>query len=342
MDSIRPLPSVQPVNPASAREQGSSANQSPLDKGQIFKALVTEARRDGTFLLDISGKTLEARSQAPLRTGDLLQLQVLRTTPSIELQIVRESPSQFLGRTLTLVDSTFDLSGLLQSLKAISPSPLSTLPSVTRNLLESFFQLQQQPPDKLQGGENLKQLIENLGLKMEARLATGDTSRTLQTLKAALLEVAQSFGKAENIAESTHRLLTSLEFFQLSQIQISTEHIIFPLPFPFLDQGYLVYDRKESDNSSDHETEHHFSLHLKLQALGNIFIDILQLPETLYIRFQAEDQQRMEFLKGFESLLQESLSIPAQLSFSDGAGDPLQDLATRLLPSDGRSFDAMV
>ena len=342
MDSIRPLPSVQPVNQPSAKDQGSSGNQAQFDKGQIFKALVAEAKQDGNFLLDIAGTKVKAHSTALLNKGDILQLQVIRSSPNVELQIVRDSPLQFIGRTLTLVDSSFDLSTLIHVLKGSSPAPFTQLPSVTQGVLENFFRLQQQPFEQNQSGEMLRDLIENLGLKMEAQLANGDKAGALSSVKAALLEIVHLFGKGQEIAQTTHRLLTSLEFFQLSQVHISGEHIIIPLPLPFLEQGFLVYDQKDDQSKDGQRREHHLSLHLKISGLGNLQVDILHMQENLFIRFRAEDAEKVEYLSAFAQQLQNNLSIPAKISFGTGASDPMQDLATRLFLTDGSSLDTTV
>ncbi len=173
----------------------------------------------------------------------------------------------------------------------------------------------------------LRQLIDSLGLNLEQLLARGDTDSGVHTLKAALLELAHSFTSAGSIAETTTKLLATLELFQIAQIQIAgSNQLIFPLPLPFIEQGYLLVeqDDKELEQGDSATTEHRFSLHLTVSELGNLQVDFLHNMEGLFIRFRAGDQQKADFIESFGDELKKAISdVPLiNLSFSGRCPGP--------------------
>jgi hypothetical protein len=197
-----------------------------------------------------------------------------------------------------------------------------------------------------EGGALLKTLVENLGINMEQLLARGDTRAAQATLKAALLELATLFTSAERLADTTTKIITTLELFQLTQLHANSEsHTIFPLPLPFVEQGYLVFERGEEGQGGEAGTrEHKFSLHLTMTELGNLQIDFLQTADSLLIRFRAEDQQRVAFLQDYSAELEESIAAveTIHLVFSGDAPDPIQDLVKEMLPEGSQILDTSV
>lgn len=307
-----------------------------------IKALVVEASEGGRFVVDIGGNRLVASSTATLPQGQVLQLQVVATEPLIELKIVDDNtPAALTGRSLTLLDKTIDLSSLLQTVRQLDPSA-SELNPVSRGVLESFFTLQQNILDKKDGGSALKQLIDNLGLNLEHLLAKGDKNRAAQTLKAVLLELVHNFGSTDKIGVSAGKLTSTLELFQLSQLQagMDTQHI-FPLPLPFVEQGYLVIEREGqgSETGKKDPSEKRFSLHLTMSDLGNLRVDFLQNAEGLFIKFAADSKEKADFLAAFGDELKASVTAAPLigLAFAGGAPDPISDLIRRLMP-EGRSM----
>ena len=197
------------------------------------------------------------------------------------------------------------------------------------------------------GGVILKQLIETLGLNLEQLLAGGNKNGAVNTLKAALLEIAHSFNSGSNIAEMTNKLLATLELFQLAQLQLgNSTHLIFPLPLPFIEQGYLIIEQNEKDSKSNDSasSEKRFSLHLTVSDLGNLQIDFLKNLEGLIIRFRAGDQEKADFIETFSADLKKAISdIPLiNLSFSSDAPDPIHDLLRQLVTEGNSILDTKV
>jgi len=349
MASINPLSPPSLVGSATSQDRGWNAqNQQQPASGQLLKALVVEAQEGGRFSLDISGNRFTASSTATLSQGQALQLLVVKTEPIIELKIINDyTPAPLAGRSLILLGKSIDLSALLQTVRQLDPSSFpGSLTPASRGVLESFFTSQQNILDNKDGGSALKQLIDNLGLNLEHLLAKGDTNGATQTLKAVLLELMHNFGSNTKSGESAGKLISTLELFQLIQLQAGTDsQYIFPLPLPFVEQGYLLINRDgQGSEASQDPAEKRFSLHLTVSDLGNLRIDFLQNAEGLFIKFAADSKEKADFLATFGDELKASVTVAPLigLTFSEGAPDPINDLILRLMPEGRSMLDTMV
>jgi hypothetical protein len=198
-----------------------------------------------------------------------------------------------------------------------------------------------------ESGANLKQLLDRLGLSLEAVLAGGNAKQNAgQTLKAALLEISALLKSGGKLAETTDKLLGTLELYQLAQLRLSNDNLqIFPLPLPFLDHGYLLVE-EDSKNANEGEgtIPLRFSLHVRLEPLGDIEITFLDTDEGLYIRFANQSKETSHFTSAYrEDLKQMITSTPVLgLSFTEGAGNPAQDLIQQLIPEGEAILDTKV
>jgi hypothetical protein len=320
----------------------------PAQPGQFLKALVLEVKPENRFLIDIGGNRLLAQSEAPLAPGQTLQLQVITTTPQIELKIVSDNLSQFFGRSLTLLGKNIDITGLLQSIQQYTPSSLESLTSPTGNTLSTYFTLQNTPLEGDKSGLILKQLIDRLGLSLERLLAEGNKEAASNTLKAALLELGQSFKGADAVAEHTNRILTTIELFQLAQIHMDEgdRQFLFPLPLPFVEQGFLLIENNgQRGNQGDYaESVIRFSLHLTMSDLGHLRIDFFHIQEGLYVRFHTDSQEKATFVSHFSDELKQAISeVPLLgLTFAGDATDPVGDLMRHIIPEGQSILDTKV
>ncbi|MBU1568840.1 MAG: hypothetical protein KJ630_24845 [Proteobacteria bacterium] len=347
MDTINPLSAILPVGATASQGRGHSHGQQLPAAGQILKAVVLEANGENRFVLDIGGNRLTASSEAKLTPGQILQLQVTKTEPHIELKIVTNTLNRFAGRSLTLLGNNIDLGELFTAVRNVSPPPLQLLTPTSSSVLENFFSLQQSSLGEKDGGAILKQLIDSLGLNLEHLLARGDKQAAIHTLKAALLEMAHSFSSAEQLAEATQKVLTTLELFQFAQLQTgSISQFIFPLPLPFIEQGYLIIEQEKEGNEKggSKAEENHFSLHLTMSDLGNLRINFLRNAEGLFIRFHADSQEKADFIATHGGELKAAISnIPLiSLAFSTDASDPISDLIRQITPEGSSMLDTKV
>jgi hypothetical protein len=268
---------------------------------------------------------------------------VIGTEPQIELKIVANPTSRLQGHSLVLLGKNVDLTALFQAFQQQTPPPLETVSPTSRSILETFYTLQQNGITGKDGGGILKQLVDNLGLNLEQLLARGDKNSAVHTLKAALLDIAHNFSTASNIADTTNKILTTLELFQLAQLQVANDtQLIFPLPLPFIEQGYLIIEQgdKNSGNSNANQ-ENRFSLHLTVSDLGHMQIDFLRNKEGLFIRFRAADREKADFIEANIDALKKAISdVPLiSISFSDDAPDPIHDLVRHLVPAGNSMLD---
>ena len=347
MDTITPLTYISPISSSTSHSRGHSQGHQPPSHGEFLKALVLEVKGDNRFVLDIGGTRQSVRSEATLTPGQSLRLQVVKTEPQIELKIVSNPLTQLQGRALTLLGKNIDLASLFKGFQQHTPPPFDSVSPISRSTLENFFSLQQNGVDGKDGGANLKQLIDNLGLNLEQLLARGNKDGAVHTLKAALLDIAHSFNTASSIAETTNKIIATLELFQLVQLQIGSDtQLIFPLPLPFIEQGYLIIeqDDKDSESGNSDASENRFSLHLTVSDLGNLQIDFLQNQEGLFIRFRAGNQEKADFIESFSADLKEAITdIPLiNISFSGDAPDPIHDLVRQLIPEGSSMLDTKV
>ena len=273
---------------------------------------------------------------------------MVTTSPQIELKISSNSQQQLSGGSLTLIGEDTDLVTLLKTFQQIGTLPLNDLTPITQQTLESFFSYQQSDLSGKDGGQILKYLIDRTGLTLEHLLASGDKENAVKTLKAALLEIAHVFKEATGIADTTHRILGTLEVYQMAQLHLEdTSNFIFPLPLPFLKNGYLIvedYGQQKEDTESGISSPFRFSLHLTMAELGNLRIDFLQYQDGLYIRFNTDSKEKSDFVESFSAELKQALSnIPLLgLSFSDTAADPTAELIQKLLPQGSSMLDTKI
>ena len=348
MNTIAPLTSATNLGSATSRSSGQPHWQKYLQSGEILKATVMEAKGKDIFILDIGGSSIAAQSKALLSPGQTLQLQLVSTSPQIELKIVSNTLQQVSGRSLTLIGENIDLTVLLKTLQQTGPSPPDGLTPITQQTLESFFSLQNSELSGKDGGEILKNLIDKMGLSLENLLAAGDKENAVKTLKAALLEIAHVFKGATEVGETTHRILGTLEVYQMAQLHLEdTANFIFPLPLPFLKNGYLIVEdsgQQKEDAESGIHSPFRFSLHLTMAELGNIRIDFLQYQDGLYIRFNTDSKEKSNFVESFSADLKQAISnIPLLgLSFSETAADPTAELIQKLLPKGSSMLDTKI
>ena len=341
MNTINALSPIKAIGSATSDSDSRQQSQQQARPGQTLTATVLESAGTNKFYLDILGDKILARSDTvTLSPGSKLNLEVLSTKPLLELRIISKNPEMFFGKTLTLLEKNLDISGLFQSLTS-SSSLLGQLSQTSQEGIKDFYNLQQLFIENQSGGSNLKQLLDRMGLSLETLLAGGNREAAGQTLKAALLEIAVLMKDGGDIADATNRLLGTLELYQLAHLRLASENLlIFPLPLPFLDNGYLLIEKEEKDiNDENKEQPLRFSLHLSLEPLGNIEIIFLHTEDGLYIRFACDSAKKKEFASAFQDELKEMISSTdlLGLSFTDTAGNPARNLIQQLAP-DGKSM----
>lgn len=234
---------------------------------------------------------------------------------------------------------------LMASLKPLlqHKDVLESLSPAARKALEQFSNLQATDPSKLDG-RTLKEMIGMLGLETEALLAKDRIEGTAQTLKSALTELTRTLTHPESeLAAKAGQLLQDIHSVQLMRIRLEDQGFnIFPLPLPFLDQGYLVTDDGSRKNKGEKEDRgENLALYLKLSGLGDLKIDILKDQQGLSLRFMASTAQKADFLAQYRKELEASLADQGLISliFSTGAQTPTQELSKKLFEKETLVLD---
>ena len=201
-------------------------------------------------------------------------------------------------------------------------------------LLQSGSELH--PPQYQRGTEpQTEEYLNRLGIAMERLLAENKPEEAARTLKFALLELSQQAGSADKSTVAPDQLTKTLELYQLLQIRLASEALFFlPLPFSFLQQGYLLVDSDRSGGESKTEgdlssrTDQTIELHLQLEGLGNVQIDIRRQEDRVALKFLTENAEKAKFVAGFREELEQWITSTNldSVQFLVGANEPVRTL----------------
>lgn len=167
-------------------------------------------------------------------------------------------------------------------------------------------------------------------------------------MKEALSEVVRQFKNMEEITSQARRLLATLEVSQFAQLKMEAENSqLFPLPFSFLEKGYLLVEQQGKKAEGGEEKDFFealFSLHLSLNGLGEVEVAFFQSHEGIRIRFQLNSSEKAEFVSGFADELKEAVSSHAVLglTFTKGAEDPGTTLLKRISGEENAMFEVRI
>jgi hypothetical protein len=188
-------------------------------------------------------------------------------------------------------------------------------------------------------GTRMEETSSRLGLSMEQALANGRPEEAVRTLKYALLELSQRPDIHETGRLPPEQLGRIIEMYQLLQIRLAEESIYFlPLPFSFLQQGYLLIEQdgsRHQDETKPDPTEtagQTVRLHLQLEGLGNVQVDIRWQDNRADVRFLAENAEKAKFFAGFREELGQWLSSASleSVQFHVGAKEPVKAVLERI------------
>ena len=197
-------------------------------------------------------------------------------------------------------------------------------------------------------GAHMGEYLNRLGITMEHLLADNKPEEAARTLKFALLELSQQFGTAEKSTVPPDQLVQTLELYQLLQMRLANESLSFlPLPFSFLQQGYLLVDsdrsgkQQETTRDQADPAEQTIALHLQLEGLGNVQIDIHRQEDRVTLRFLTENAEKSKFVAGFREELQQWITTGnlESVQFLVGAQEPVRTLLARIMNSGAGMID---
>jgi hypothetical protein len=279
-------------------------------------------------------------SAQQLSTGSPLQAETAPTA-----LMATEDTVYLLNQTAKLYPDNPQIQNLISRLILfLQENP--TLPATTDplqqliTLLSSLKSEQTQSQPLQLDGKQLQQFVDRLGINMERLLADGNLEKATQTLKFALLEFSQQFPAGDKNSVQADQIIKTIELYQTLQIRLASESLSFvPLPFSFLNQGYLLIDSDRSKRESEEQaglsekTAQRFELHLQLEGLGNLQIDIRQKDGRVAMKFLTEDTERAKFIAGFRNELEQWLTTAnlESAQFLVGAKEPVKSLLEKII-----------
>lgn len=192
-------------------------------------------------------------------------------------------------------------------------------------------------------------LARMLGLDFEALLAKDQLDQANAGLKGMLAALKSNGELPESVRDNASQMSQQLDILQLCRLRLAQEGILFlPLPFEFLEQGYVLFEQPEQGSDGNGDAGGHLvSLNLTLGQLGPMQVNLLFEQQALFVRIKCQDEATVSVVEGYCDELHESLqpfSIRS-IQVTPGAQDPALTLLDRLQPQIGKRaplFDARV
>ncbi|WP_143144824.1 hypothetical protein [Mariprofundus micogutta] len=324
---------------ASAKTAKADLQQSTLGKlnlavGDSALALVQKRLANGNIQINIKGVSLETPAPAQVKTGDALEIKLMK--PPAEFQVVQlhKNVSQ---KALSLVrqnlaNSQTPVAQNLTTIRSVLPNTdSSTFPDL-KGLpqLETFLKSTESSRAYPINGDRLAQLIRDSGGNLESKLHSlinrGEQAQSLQQdLKAILLQVSgdQNTGKTQHaevlrlITELSQQSAGRIELGQalnvLANIQGEASRIEFPMLVgqQLINVQLAVQENGQQTNhsSSDGSGDQSFSVlfALELSGLGAMRIDANISDKSVYARLYNDDSDACGFIQQHIGKLEERL-----------------------------------
>jgi len=214
-------------------------------------------------------------------------------------------------------------------------NPSQPLTQILKFILQAAQESKTAPPPP--DGVQLKQSLEQLGTQMERLLFQGKSQEAANTLKFALLEIT-SLGPGPTLQKAADDVLSTIQFSQLVQMRLGAESIFFmPLPFPFLQSGFLLIDHEHQKSTQDNQQKKRqptdLSLYLQLEGLGNLNITVHQEGNNIALTFYSQDSSRARFISQHKDELKDMLTTGTLYTaqFLVGAKEPVKILIEKML-----------
>ncbi len=322
------------------KQESQSLNLGPY---QIVRATVLEGGMN-TIELELNRLRLNAQTQIPLKGGQRLQLQVQNTSPYIELKILNQDLLENIFKRIQSIGEKFDLASFLSQLRSKYESVDPNLSFSSNSNLSFLFSGLIKNQDQITG-KFLSSLSRLLGLKTEALLAEGQVEENLTNLKTSLMKIVLQEDGNPTLQTKSKALIQHLELFQLCQIKLFQDNILFlPLPFSFLQQGFALLEKQSGESGGKEQESCRVSIHLKLKTLGNLELRLLYQDSKIFIRILCQDQEIVDIMnKAKEEFKSTVTTIKIEnLTIGLGAQDPEKILTEKIVPDSDHFFEAKV
>lgn len=276
-----------------------------LKHGRIISAKVMSLGPGNRSQLMISGQQISVKTTLPLTPGTTLSLMVNREdTGQVSLHL---TPDALLTQAGSGAGGVNALGSLFQGLEEIFPRLGKTGNQGIHDVLQALSLR-----SGIRNEEFLPNLIENMGLSLEKKLAAfvgGSTRKAFQAfweatekqdLKAAVLSVIQTAGDDGEPALMKGVANTLDGFQQLNQQGADSHRYLLPFPMltgEYFDFGLLLINTGRDGRNDDETRVIQIAFLMKMSALGNIRADFSILDNAITGRFLLEDRDTRDYLE---------------------------------------------
>jgi hypothetical protein len=186
--------------------------------------------------------------------------------------------------------------------------------------------------------EQVEQLLRLLGMRFPAARGEKDVETRTRLLKSCLREVlAEMKEPGSDLGKKLEAIFEGLGKAQVPGEEGKTIDAGFVfLPLPFLDKGFLIFQRTAAEESGEEEAPWRLSLFLETGSLGELQIDFMEHDNGLLLKFVSESQAVKEFLEAAADDLEKTLqALPLRnLAFETAAMPPVNSLIKRIAGAD--------
>jgi hypothetical protein len=316
----------------------SERNVPPLQVGETVQAEVINVT-DTAVAIRMKNSILEARTDLPLKQGDVLSLLVEEAGPEIRLRLVPGNGSEagsIKNTILAALDSLKDLKPAAEDMKILS-SLIEALPQAVKESLPGLSALEKMmvTVEDLSGSA-LKDAVSDSGVLLEAKLRflmlgegreETELNQKLQTLansdmKSALLSLKAELGNsmvanrliqsgvhADVLMVTVDTFLKNIELLQLQSRLSNTLQVFVPFVWRDLKEGELIFRDSERDRPG--EEAYSCTVNLDLDRAGRTSARLLLKSGKIYADVLTESE-------GFFRLLQDHAMLFKKQA--DGAG----------------------
>lgn len=326
------------ITPVPISSQESNVLISPktviaLQLGEVVQAEVLTVT-DTMVAVRMKSTILEARTNLPLKEGEVLSLLVEETGQEIRLRLLQNSENSagaIRSTIMTALAALKDLKPAAGDMKALSRF-IEHASQGLKQMLPELVELERLlPAFETISGAVLKSAVRDSGVFFEAKLrllALGgqdDAMRDMRTsaaaktdMKAALLRLKESLGDAdiaerlmqsgvrpERLLDAVDNLLRTTELFQLQSRLTDTLQLFVPFVWQELKDGELVF--REAEREQPGEPACSCTLNLELERVGRVSARVLLQGGTVYADVLAEDEAFSKMLDADSDVLKARL-----------------------------------
>ncbi|ABA88355.1 FliK domain protein [Syntrophotalea carbinolica DSM 2380] len=294
--------------------------------GQILRATVM-ALKDGQVTLQMSGRTVAARSTLGLREGQQLLLHVTSSAGEVQLQPLGLNPENQHKALLQLLDAGWKLPALARHLQSRDHREKNPLLDPFGKALKMFMEGVEGSTGKVDGNI-LTTLLESLGvIRLKHDQPPANLSQTLTLL------FEEGIDGKDAATERATDALQGLDMIRHFNLQREAEGIaLLPLPLPFIEQGFLLVEDCGERPEAESNASKKLSIFLSLERLGELRIDMLWDADKLRIKFTCDKPKTSRMLSAFSEELCQALHFgpSPEILFTTGKTRPEEDFMAHL------------